>query len=80
MIVSGGGVIYSEAEEVLKLFAEQTGIPVAETFAGKGSKKRRAKRKNKNNQDYGFEFDEPYLLLILTLVVDHQEKLQQLKL
>ncbi len=37
MIVSGGGVIYSEAEEVLKLFAEQTGIPVAETFAGKGS-------------------------------------------
>lgn len=37
MIISGGGVIYSEAEEVLKSFAEQTGIPVAETYAGKGA-------------------------------------------
>ncbi len=37
MIVSGGGVIYSEAEEELKTFAEQFGIPVTETFAGKGS-------------------------------------------
>lgn len=37
MIIAGGGVIYSEATEALKTFAETTGIPVAETFAGKGS-------------------------------------------
>ena len=37
MIVSGGGTIYSEATEALKRFAERTGIPVAETQAGKGS-------------------------------------------
>jgi 3D-(3,5/4)-trihydroxycyclohexane-1,2-dione acylhydrolase (decyclizing) len=37
MIVSGGGTIYSEATEALKTFAERTGIPVAETQAGKGS-------------------------------------------
>ena len=37
MIIAGGGVIYSEATEVLKRFIELTGIPVAETFAGKGS-------------------------------------------
>jgi 3D-(3,5/4)-trihydroxycyclohexane-1,2-dione acylhydrolase (decyclizing) len=37
VIVAGGGVIYSQATEILKILAEQTGIPVAETFAGKGS-------------------------------------------
>jgi len=37
MIIAGGGVIYSEATDELKKFAETTGIPVAETFAGKGS-------------------------------------------
>ena len=37
MIIAGGGVIYSEAEEALKSFVHNTGIPVAETFAGKGS-------------------------------------------
>ncbi|MDG2146812.1 MAG: 3D-(3,5/4)-trihydroxycyclohexane-1,2-dione acylhydrolase (decyclizing) [Flavobacteriaceae bacterium] len=37
MLVAGGGVIYSEAENILIHFAESTGIPVAETFAGKGS-------------------------------------------
>jgi 3D-(3,5/4)-trihydroxycyclohexane-1,2-dione acylhydrolase (decyclizing) len=37
MIVSGGGTIYSEATEVLRRFAEATGIPVTETQAGKGS-------------------------------------------
>lgn len=37
MLIAGGGVIYSEAEEELKTFAEQFGIPVAETYAGKGS-------------------------------------------
>ena len=37
MIVSGGGTIYSEATETLRRFVEQTGIPVGETQAGKGS-------------------------------------------
>ncbi len=37
VIIAGGGVIYSEATEILKIVTEQTGIPVAETFAGKGS-------------------------------------------
>ena len=37
IIVSGGGTIYSEATEALGRLAEQTGIPVAETQAGKGS-------------------------------------------
>ncbi len=37
MIVAGGGVIYSEAEEALKNLVHATGIPVSETFAGKGS-------------------------------------------
>ncbi|MFM1941037.1 MAG: 3D-(3,5/4)-trihydroxycyclohexane,2-dione hydrolase [Verrucomicrobiota bacterium] len=37
MIVAGGGVIYSDACEKLKEFVDQTGIPVGETMAGKGS-------------------------------------------
>jgi 3D-(3,5/4)-trihydroxycyclohexane-1,2-dione acylhydrolase (decyclizing) len=37
MIVAGGGVIYSEATEALRHFVDQTGIPVGETQAGKGS-------------------------------------------
>jgi 3D-(3,5/4)-trihydroxycyclohexane-1,2-dione acylhydrolase (decyclizing) len=37
LIVAGGGVIYAEASEVLDKFAAQTGIPVVETQAGKGS-------------------------------------------
>jgi 3D-(3,5/4)-trihydroxycyclohexane-1,2-dione acylhydrolase (decyclizing) len=37
MIIAGGGVIYSEAEKALATFVHQTGIPVGETFAGKGS-------------------------------------------
>jgi 3D-(3,5/4)-trihydroxycyclohexane-1,2-dione acylhydrolase (decyclizing) len=37
LIVAGGGVIYSEATEALREFVEQTGIPVGETMAGKGS-------------------------------------------
>jgi 3D-(3,5/4)-trihydroxycyclohexane-1,2-dione acylhydrolase (decyclizing) len=37
MIVAGGGVIYSEATDALARFASQTGIPVGETQAGKGS-------------------------------------------
>jgi 3D-(3,5/4)-trihydroxycyclohexane-1,2-dione acylhydrolase (decyclizing) len=37
LIVAGGGVIYSEATDALRAFVDQTGIPVAETQAGKGS-------------------------------------------
>lgn len=37
LIIAGGGVIYSEATAALEQFAEQTGIPVAETQAGKGA-------------------------------------------
>ena len=37
LVVAGGGVIYSEATEALRAFAEATGIPVAETQAGKGA-------------------------------------------
>ena len=44
VIVAGGGAIYSGADGVLHDFATKTGIPVGETFAGKGAVK----------------FDEPY--------------------
>jgi len=37
LVIAGGGVIYSEATEALAALCEQTGIPVAETQAGKGS-------------------------------------------
>jgi 3D-(3,5/4)-trihydroxycyclohexane-1,2-dione acylhydrolase (decyclizing) len=37
MVVAGGGTIYSEATDALRVFVEQTGIPVGETQAGKGS-------------------------------------------
>ena len=37
LIIAGGGVRYSAAEAALLAFAELTGIPVAETSAGKGS-------------------------------------------
>ncbi len=37
LIVAGGGVIYSDAADVLSDLARSTGIPVAETQAGKGS-------------------------------------------
>ena len=37
LIIAGGGVRYSEAEAALQRFADQTGIPVAETHAGKGA-------------------------------------------
>ncbi len=37
LIVAGGGVIYSEAAKALSRFSDRTGIPVAETQAGKGS-------------------------------------------
>lgn len=37
LIVAGGGVIYSHASEALRKFVEQTGIPVGQSQAGKGS-------------------------------------------
>ena len=37
LVVAGGGVHYSEAEAALAAFAAASGIPVAETQAGKGS-------------------------------------------
>jgi len=37
LLVAGGGVIYSEAGDALRRFAESTGIPVADTQAGKGA-------------------------------------------
>ncbi|MEA2662665.1 MAG: hypothetical protein QOH08_2237 [Chloroflexota bacterium] len=37
LIVAGGGVIYSGATAALRAFVERSGIPVAETQAGKGS-------------------------------------------
>jgi 3D-(3,5/4)-trihydroxycyclohexane-1,2-dione acylhydrolase (decyclizing) len=37
LIVAGGGVIYSDATEALAAFCQQTGIPVGQSQAGKGS-------------------------------------------
>ena len=37
LVVAGGGVIYSGATDALRALAEATGVPVAETQAGKGS-------------------------------------------
>ncbi|MDQ0791004.1 3D-(3,5/4)-trihydroxycyclohexane-1,2-dione acylhydrolase (decyclizing) [Streptomyces sp. B3I8] len=37
LLVAGGGVHHSEAEDALKALVEATGIPVASTQAGKGS-------------------------------------------
>ncbi|KFL25441.1 3D-(3,5/4)-trihydroxycyclohexane-1,2-dione hydrolase [Devosia sp. 17-2-E-8] len=37
VIIAGGGVLYSEASEALSTFAENHGIPVMETQAGKSS-------------------------------------------
>jgi 3D-(3,5/4)-trihydroxycyclohexane-1,2-dione acylhydrolase (decyclizing) len=37
LLIAGGGVIYSEATDAVRRLVEATGIPVAETQAGKGS-------------------------------------------
>lgn len=37
LLIAGGGLIYSSATETLARFATRTGVPVAETQAGKGS-------------------------------------------
>jgi 3D-(3,5/4)-trihydroxycyclohexane-1,2-dione acylhydrolase (decyclizing) len=42
LIIAGGGVIYSQATPELERLANAVGIPVAETFAGKGAVQQRA--------------------------------------
>ena len=42
LIIAGGGVIYSGATSELAELAATAGIPVAETFAGKGAVQQRA--------------------------------------
>ena len=37
LLVAGGGVVYAEATGALRAFTEATGIPVAETQAGRGA-------------------------------------------
>ncbi len=37
LVISGGGTIYSDAASELRRFAEATGVPVADTQAGKGA-------------------------------------------
>ncbi len=37
LLVAGGGVLYAEATEALRRFAEATGIPVCDSQAGKGA-------------------------------------------
>lgn len=37
LVVAGGGVVYSGAEEALRTLADATGVPVADTQAGKGA-------------------------------------------
>lgn len=37
LVVAGGGVVYSRAAGELRAFAEETGLPVADTHAGKGA-------------------------------------------
>ena len=37
IVIAGGGVIYSDAEKKLKQFCDDTGVPVVETQAGKGT-------------------------------------------
>ncbi|HZA81232.1 MAG TPA: thiamine pyrophosphate-binding protein, partial [Actinomycetes bacterium] len=42
LIIAGGGVVYAEATPELEALAAAAGIPVAETFAGKGAVQQRA--------------------------------------
>jgi 3D-(3,5/4)-trihydroxycyclohexane-1,2-dione acylhydrolase (decyclizing) len=42
LLIAGGGVVYSGATPELEALAEVAGIPVAETFAGKGAVQQRA--------------------------------------
>lgn len=42
LLIAGGGIIYSNATAELEAFADATGIPVAETFGGKGAVQKKA--------------------------------------
>ncbi|MEU0840781.1 3D-(3,5/4)-trihydroxycyclohexane-1,2-dione acylhydrolase (decyclizing) [Streptomyces sp. NPDC005962] len=42
LIIAGGGVVHSGATEELEALADAAGVPIAETFAGKGAVQRRA--------------------------------------
>ncbi len=42
LLIAGGGVIYSSATAELEALADATGIPVAETFGGKGAVQKKA--------------------------------------
>ena len=42
IIIAGGGVLYSQASSELEQLAESTGIPVCETFGGKGAVTKKA--------------------------------------
>lgn len=42
LLIAGGGIIYSSATAELEAFADATGIPVAETFGGKGAVQKKA--------------------------------------
>jgi 3D-(3,5/4)-trihydroxycyclohexane-1,2-dione acylhydrolase (decyclizing) len=42
LIIAGGGVVYADATPELEALATAAGIPVAETFAGKGAVQQRA--------------------------------------
>jgi 3D-(3,5/4)-trihydroxycyclohexane-1,2-dione acylhydrolase (decyclizing) len=42
LVIAGGGVVYAEATPELEALAEAAGLPVAETFAGKGAVQQRA--------------------------------------
>lgn len=42
IIIAGGGVLYSQASSELEQLAESTGIPVCETFGGKGTVTKKA--------------------------------------
>ncbi|MHA3685111.1 3D-(3,5/4)-trihydroxycyclohexane-1,2-dione acylhydrolase (decyclizing) [Leucobacter sp. HY1908] len=37
LVIAGGGVIYSDAQERLTELGRRTGLPISETFAGKGA-------------------------------------------
>ena len=37
LLIAGGGVLYADAEQILSRLAKNTGLPVAETQAGKGA-------------------------------------------
>ena len=59
LIVAGGGVHHADATDALRAFAEQTGIPVAETQAGKGALAVRPPALARRDRRDGHERGEP---------------------